>query len=149
MPWLSSIGKLENVFAGSHPITPPPPAEQQGDLAKKGSTLEAHNMRLLGRVGIRQPILHVYTFRGQTTIQFSFADWLYNPPTCDGRKMHRTKVARRRSELPHRSVGRKRKRNSKGRGKTSSPSGSKFTGRSSRPSWPARMTFPRPNSVQI
>ncbi|SNX87454.1 uncharacterized protein MEPE_06164 [Melanopsichium pennsylvanicum] len=78
MPWLSSIGRMENFFAGSYPIA----------SLKEGTTLEAYNMRLLGRVGIRQPILHVYSFRMKTTLQISFADWLYQPSTSDARKLH-------------------------------------------------------------
>lgn len=83
MPWLSSIGRLENVFAGTYPIDAHP-SRDEGEP----TSLEAHNMRLLGRVGIRQPILHVYSFRKQMTIQFSFADWLYTDPKGEARKVH-------------------------------------------------------------
>lgn len=85
MPWLSSVGRLENVFSGTYPLTTPRDEEKEKKTVPK---LEAHNMRLLGRVGIRQPILHVYTFRMQTTIQLSFAEWLYIPANSDGRKLH-------------------------------------------------------------
>lgn len=84
MPWLSSIGRVENCFSGSHPLHPLQPT----DTEEEGRKLEAHNLRIVGRVGIRQPILHVYTFREETKIQFSFAEWLYNNPSSDGKRMN-------------------------------------------------------------
>lgn len=75
MPWLSSIGRVENVFASSHFMA----GEER---------LEVHNLQLVGRVGIRQPILHVYTFRGQTKLQCSFAEWLYETAGGERRKLH-------------------------------------------------------------
>ncbi|TKY88019.1 hypothetical protein EX895_003115 [Sporisorium graminicola] len=77
MPWLSSIGRVESSFRDSHPL--PAPAEQ-------GASLQIHDLNLVGRVAIRQPILHIYTFRMHTSIQLSFADWLYNPSDSDARK---------------------------------------------------------------
>ncbi|SPO29174.1 uncharacterized protein UTRI_06123 [Ustilago trichophora] len=92
MPWLSSVGRLENVFSGTYPLTTPHDGEKKTQTFAK---LEAHNMRLLGRVGIRQPILHVYTFRMQTTIQLSFAEWLYAPANSEGRKLHSNSKAKK------------------------------------------------------
>uniref|UniRef100_V5EA04 Uncharacterized protein n=2 Tax=Kalmanozyma brasiliensis (strain GHG001) TaxID=1365824 RepID=V5EA04_KALBG len=84
MVWLSSLGKVESFFRASHPITSEHENKasrtEHGDgrWSKVGAALEVDDLRLIGRVAIRQPILHVFTFRGTTTIQFSFADWLYN-----------------------------------------------------------------------
>lgn len=62
-PWLSSIGKIDSILHPNHTL------------------LQVKNVQLVGRVGIRQPILHVYTFNGETTLQLSYADWHYPNPT--------------------------------------------------------------------
>ncbi|CBQ70155.1 hypothetical protein sr16360 [Sporisorium reilianum SRZ2] len=64
IPWLSSVGRVESAFRPHHPTA-------------HAGALHAHKLRLVGRVAIRQPILHVYTFRMHTTLQLSYADWLY------------------------------------------------------------------------
>lgn len=67
MPWLSSVGRVDPFFLPAHPITP-------------SDSLEVHSLRIVGRVAIRQPILHVFSFRSQTTLQLSYAEWLYPTP---------------------------------------------------------------------
>ncbi|SPO41349.1 uncharacterized protein PSFLO_06831 [Pseudozyma flocculosa] len=77
MPWLSSMGRIEANLKPSRPI----PGTSR--------TLEVYDLRIRGRMAIRQPALHVYSLRGEMICHFSYADWLYDLPGCDGRRKHR------------------------------------------------------------
>lgn len=68
-PWLSSIGRIDTIVAPSRPCASAP-----------GSHLHTRNVRIVGRMATRQPILHTYTTADQLVVQSSFAAWIYDDP---------------------------------------------------------------------
>ncbi|KAN0063713.1 hypothetical protein ACQY0O_003763 [Thecaphora frezii] len=84
MPWLSSVGRLDSKVAPSRKIPRSPTSSEEAT-----ATLEVVNLRMLGRMGIRQPILHIYSHRGEMTMHLSYADWYYDRKGAIGRRVHR------------------------------------------------------------